>query len=396
MSELFSPITLRDTVVRNRVWVAPMCQYSAVDGVPNDWHLVHLGSFATRWRGPGAHRGDRGRRPRGGSPRRTPASGTTSSSAPGPGSSFFLHAQGATVGMQLAHAGRKASTFAPWHRRAARCPRPTGGWQTVGPSAVPFPGYRDAARALRGGDRRGRRGVRGRSPPRAGRRLRRGRDPRRPRLPAPRVPLPADATPATDRYGGSFDNRVRLLLEVVEAVRDAVARRRTRCSSGSPRTDWVEGGWDADQSVRLAGLLKEAGVDLVDISTGGNVARRRSRSARATRCRSPRRVRARGRPPGRRGRPDHRAEAGRGDRRRRLGRRGAAGPRAAARPALAAARRPRARGAGRRRHRRHRPLARAVPPRHPGLTRSSRTPPAPSRCRGRPASHSASQCRVDH
>ena len=140
MSELFTPITLRRTTVRNRVWVAPMCQYSAVDGVPNDWHLVHLGSFA---------RGGAGLV-------LTEATAVVPEGRISPEDTGlwndeqqrawarivdFVHGQGATAGIQLAHAGRKASTFSPFTGRGS-VPEEDGGWQTVGPSAVAFPGYR--------------------------------------------------------------------------------------------------------------------------------------------------------------------------------------------------------------------------------------------------------------
>jgi 2,4-dienoyl-CoA reductase-like NADH-dependent reductase (Old Yellow Enzyme family) len=266
MSELFTPITLRRTTVRNRVWVAPMCQYSAVDGVPNDWHLVHLGSFA---------RGGAGLvlteatavLPEGRiSPEDT---GLWNDEQQRAWSRIvdFVHGQGATAGIQLAHAGRKASTFSPFTGRGS-VPEEDGGWQTVAPSAVAFPGYReprelteqeiaDVVAAFAASARRA---------------LAAGFDVLEIHA-AHGYLLHEFLSPLSntreDRYGGSFENRVRLLLEVVHAVR-AAAPEDTPLLVRISATDWVEGGWDDDQSVRLAGLLREAGVDLVDTSTGGN------------------------------------------------------------------------------------------------------------------------------
>jgi 2,4-dienoyl-CoA reductase-like NADH-dependent reductase (Old Yellow Enzyme family) len=266
MSELFTPITLRRTTVRNRVWVAPMCQYSAVDGVPNDWHLVHLGSFA---------RGGAGLV-------LTEATAVVPEGRISPEDTglwndeqqqawarivAFVHGQGATAGIQLAHAGRKASTFSPFTGRGS-VPEEDGGWETVGPSAAAFPGYR-APRQLTEqeiGD------VVAAFAASARRALAAGFDVLEIHA-AHGYLLHEFLSPLSntrdDRYGGSFENRVRLLLEVVAAVRAAVPEDTPLLVRVSA-TDWVEGGWDDDQTVRLAGLLREAGVDLVDTSTGGN------------------------------------------------------------------------------------------------------------------------------
>ncbi len=266
MSQLFTPITLRDVTVRNRVWVSPMCQYSAVDGVPNDWHLVHLGQFASGGAGLVF----------------TEAAAVVPEGRISPADAGiwndeqqqawarvvdFLHGQGATAGIQLAHAGRKASSQPPWVGRGPVADE-DGGWEPVGPSAVAFPGLREprpltlpeiasvvtafgdaAERALAAGfdvlELHGAHGY---------------------LLHEFLSPL---SNERTDSYGGSFENRARLLLEVVAEV-------RRRVPAGVPlvvrisATDWVEGGWTADDSVRLAVLLREAGVDLVDVSSGGN------------------------------------------------------------------------------------------------------------------------------
>jgi 2,4-dienoyl-CoA reductase-like NADH-dependent reductase (Old Yellow Enzyme family) len=267
MSELFTPITLRGTEIRNRVWVSPMCQYSATDGMPDDWHLVHLGSFA---------RGGAGLVlteattvvPEG---RISPEDTGIWNDAQAQAWARivdFLHAQGATAGIQLAHAGRKASTYAPWRGRGT-VPRDQGGWQTVAPSAVPFPGY-DEPRALTEDE--------------IGAVVRAFADAAQRSVAAGFDVLEVHAahgyllheflSPLSnqreDRWGGSFENRARLLLEVVDAIRAAVPES-TPVLVRISATDWTEGGWDDDQAVRLAGLLREHGVDLVDTSTGGNV-----------------------------------------------------------------------------------------------------------------------------
>jgi len=269
VSELFSPITLRDVTIRNRVWVAPMCQYSAVDGVPNDWHLVHLGSFA-----------------RGGAGlvlteatavvlegRISPEdAGIWSDEQQAVWSRIvdFIHGQGATAGIQLAHAGRKASTYSGFTSERGGVADADGGWRPVGPSPAPFPGLREDPEPL---DAAGIARVVTAFGDAAERAVAAGFDVIEVHA-AHGYLLHEFLSPLSnlreDGYGGSFDNRVRLVLEVVREV-------RARLASGVPlivrlsATDWVDGGWDDDQTVRLAALLREEGVDLVDTSTGGNV-----------------------------------------------------------------------------------------------------------------------------
>jgi 2,4-dienoyl-CoA reductase-like NADH-dependent reductase (Old Yellow Enzyme family) len=266
MTHLFSPVRLRSTTIRNRVWVAPMCQYSAVDGVPNDWHLVHLGSFA---------RGGAGLvmteasavSPEG---RISPADAgiwNDEQSAAWARIADFVHGQGATTGLQLAHAGRKASTRPPFEGRGP-VPAGGGGWEAVAPSAVPFPGlavpreltsaeidrvvedFAAAARRATG----------------AGFDVLEIHAAHGYLLHEFLSPL---SNQRRDEYGGGFENRARLLLRVVEAVRSAVPGP-TPLLVRISATDWVDGGWDIDDSVALARLLREAGVDLVDVSSGGN------------------------------------------------------------------------------------------------------------------------------
>ncbi|MBD8870558.1 NADH:flavin oxidoreductase/NADH oxidase [Nocardioides donggukensis] len=267
MSQLFTPITLRDITIRNRAWVSPMCQYSATDGVPNDWHLVHLGSFASGGAGL-VFTEATAVVPEG---RISPAdTGLWNDEQQAAWTRIvdFLHARGATAGIQLAHAGRKASSKAPWEGRGA-VPDEDGGWEPVAPSAVPFPGLREP-RAL---DRAGIDAVVeafGRSAERA---VEAGFDVIEVHA-AHGYLLHEFLSPLSnhreDEYGGGFDDRARLLLDVVREV-------RRRVPSGTPvvvrisGTDWTDGGWDLPDSVRLAGRLAEEGVDLVDVSSGGNV-----------------------------------------------------------------------------------------------------------------------------
>ena len=293
-----------------------MCQYSAEDGIPNDWHLVHLGSRAVGRRRARADRGSRASRPRAASRRGTPASGRRSRCEAWKPIAAFIKAQGAVPGIQLAHAGRKASCDKPWDGGKPLA-RDAGGWRTHGPERralrrLSGAARHDAARDLEAcvADFRLRRR------PRAAGRLRGGRDPRRARLPAARVPLAA-VEPAR--------RRVRRLPRQPHALAAAVvargARRRGRrtcpCSCASPRRDWKEGGWDLEQSIALRRRSKELGVDLVDVlERRQRRATRRSRSGPATRCPSPRPSAA---TPAsrRRGRAHHRARAGRAHPRRR-------------------------------------------------------------------------------
>lgn len=265
MSQLFSPFDLRGVTVRNRVWVSPMCEYSAVAGVPNDWHLVHLGSFA-----------------RGGAglvfTEATAVSpeGRISPSDTGIWNDVqraawsriveFVHGQGAVAGIQLAHAGRKASTLPPFEGRGPISDE-DGGWQPVAPSPVGFPGLREP-RQLTTAEIAG---VVSDFAEAAVRSLAAGFDVIEIHA-AHGYLLHEFLSPLsnqrTDAYGGGFDHRVRLLLDVVEAVRSVAPD--TPLLVRISATDWTEGGWTTDDSVRLAVLLGEAGVDLVDVSSGGN------------------------------------------------------------------------------------------------------------------------------
>ena len=271
MAHLFDPLPIRDLTFANRVFVSPMCEYSSADGYANDWHLVHLGSRAV-----------------GGA-----ALVLTEAAAILPEARIspqdlgiwmddhiealarivrFVHAQGSIAGMQLAHAGRKASMHRPWEP-SGMVTEGEGGWKkVVAPSAEPFTdgypmpqalthdGIREIVAAFAQAARRARH---------AGFRVVEIHAAHGYLIHEFLSPL---SNHRDDEYGGSFENRTRLLREVVAAVRSKWPERLplfVRISA----TDWVDGGWDIEQSVELARGLKQLGVDLADCSSGGNAAR---------------------------------------------------------------------------------------------------------------------------
>jgi 2,4-dienoyl-CoA reductase-like NADH-dependent reductase (Old Yellow Enzyme family) len=268
MSALFTPYTLREVTLRNRVVVSPMCEYSSVDGFANDWHVVHLGSRAVGGAGLVL----------------TEASGVTADGRISPQDlgiwddahvenlariARFCNEHGAAWGMQLAHAGRKASTKRPWDGSGA-VPLDAGGWTPVAPTDAPFDPTYPVPRAL---DEDGIATVIAAFAAAARRVLAAG---------GSVVEIHAAhgyllhqflsplVNTRTDRWGGSFENRTRLVREVVRAVRGAWPERLplfVRISA----TDWAEGGWDVDQSVSLARELRGEGVDLIDCSSGGAI-----------------------------------------------------------------------------------------------------------------------------
>lgn len=264
---LFEPLRIREVTLRNRIGVSPMCQYSSVEGFASDWHLVHLGSRAVGGAGLVV----------------AEATAITPEGRISPGDlgiwsddhieglarcTRFVEEQGAVAGIQLAHAGRKASTLPPWEGTGAASEE-NGGWRPVlapgnerfgpgypEPLALDLPGIRRIVSAFQDGARRS--------------------------LEAGFKVIEVHAahgyllhqflSPLTnhreDAYGGSFENRIRIVLEVVEAVRNVWPAEYplfVRLSA----TDWVENGWDVEQSVRLARLLQPIGVDLIDCSSGG-------------------------------------------------------------------------------------------------------------------------------
>ncbi|MEW6371131.1 MAG: NADH:flavin oxidoreductase/NADH oxidase [Pseudomonadota bacterium] len=267
--DLLSPLALRSLTLRNRIAMAPMCQYSAVDGMANDWHLVHLGSRAVGGAGLVIVEAT-GVTPDG---RITPADLGIWSDAhiePLARIARFVDSQGAVAGIQLAHAGRKASTAAPWLGGAALKTAAEGGWPVVAPSAIPFHPDDPAPVAL---DEEGIAGIVDAFEAAARRALAAGF-----RILEIHAAhgyllhqfLSPHSNQRSDQYGGSLDNRMRFLLRVTERIRAATPAELplfVRISA----TDWAAGGWDIEQSVELSRRLKELGVDLIDVSTGGNL-----------------------------------------------------------------------------------------------------------------------------
>ena len=268
MSKLFSPLRIKGITLKNRIVTSPMCQYSATDGYANDWHMVHLGARATG--GVGLVIAEATAVvPEG---RITPGDLGLWSDEHIDGLRRivnFIHSQGAVAAIQIAHAGRKASCAVP-RKGGRQLGDQDGGWQTVAPGNIPFndgervpeplsqdgiqrviSGFASAARrALAAGFRvieiHGAHGY---------------------LLHEFLSPL---SNNRTDEYGGSFGNRIRLFTQVTEAVRKV-------WPDGNPlfvrisATDWTEGGWSLEESIKLAGILKDMGVDLIDCSSGGNI-----------------------------------------------------------------------------------------------------------------------------
>jgi 2,4-dienoyl-CoA reductase-like NADH-dependent reductase (Old Yellow Enzyme family) len=265
---LFTPLPLRSVVLRNRLAVSPMCQYSAVDGLANDWHLVHLGARAAGGAGLVIAEAT-GVEARGRISAQDLGLWEDGQIEPLARIVRFVEGQGAAAGIQLAHAGRKASTAAPWDGGGPVAVA-AGGWTPVAPSAIPFDEGHPTPEAL---DEAGLRGVVTAFADAA----------RRARAAGFEVVevhaahgyllhqfLSPLSNHRTDRYGGGFEGRTRLVREVVAAVRAAWPAELPLLARISA-TDWVEGGWDVEQSVALCRLLRELGADLVDVSSGGLV-----------------------------------------------------------------------------------------------------------------------------
>jgi len=268
MSLLFSPLTIKSVTLNNRLVISPMCQYSAVDGVANDWHLVHLGSRAVGGAGLIMQEATA-----------VSAEGRITAGDLGLWNdeqieklqpiTSFIKAQGAVAGIQLAHAGRKASCALPW-LGGKQIAQASGGWQTVSASALPFYTTDEAPIALSAAA-----------------------------IAQVITDFKAAATRAlqagyqvveihaahgylihqflspysnhrTDEYGGSFDNRIRLLLDIVDAV-NSVWPAELPLFVRLSATDWVDNALDEQQTVQLSAILKTKGVDVIDCSTGGNV-----------------------------------------------------------------------------------------------------------------------------
>jgi 2,4-dienoyl-CoA reductase-like NADH-dependent reductase (Old Yellow Enzyme family) len=272
MPNLFDPISLRELTLRNRIVVSPMCQYSANDGFLNDWHFVHLASRAVGGAGLVF----------------TEATAVTPEGRISPedlgiwddvhANAFgrvarFVKGEGAAFGIQLAHAGRKGSTKRPWDGQGRITPD-DGGWEPLGPSAVPFADNYPTPRAMMHDDIAAAVDAFRRAALRA---LGVGFD---------IVEVHAAhgyliheflsplSNVRTDEYGGSFDNRIRFCVEVVDAVRE-VWPEPLPLAVRISATDWADGGWDIGQSVELGRRLTGHGVDLIDCSSGGNVAQQK-------------------------------------------------------------------------------------------------------------------------
>ena len=265
---LFTPFTQRSLTLRNRIVVSPMCQYSSDEGMPNEWHRVHLGSRAIGGAALVFTEATAVLRDGRISPWDAGIWNDEQAEAWAP-LAAFIEQHGAVPGMQLAHAGRKAGVDVPW-RGGGRLAVADGGWQPVAPSAIPLEPGGEPPTPL---DARGIRevvdgfGAGAMRAAEAGFRVVEIHAAHGYLLHEFLSPL---ANERTDAYGGDFRNRVRLLLEVVEGIRGVWPEELplwVRISA----TDWAEGGWDIDESVELARLLAPLGVDLIDVSSGGAV-----------------------------------------------------------------------------------------------------------------------------
>ncbi|MFT3932298.1 MAG: NADPH dehydrogenase NamA [Chitinophagaceae bacterium] len=268
MSKLFSSLTIKSVTFKNRIAVSPMCEYSAVDGFANEWHLVHLGSRAIGGAGLII----------------TEATAVSPEGRISPADLgiwknahleklkqlvSFIHQHGAVAGIQLAHAGRKASCALPW-KGGKQLSKDAGGWQTVAPSAI---GFYDTDALPESLSEEGINKVKQDFVAATKRALDAG-------FKVVEIHgahgylihefLSPLTNTRTDNYGGSFENRIRLLLEITEAVQTVWPKENplfVRISA----TDWAPNGWNEEESVKLAAILKEKGVDLVDTSSGGLV-----------------------------------------------------------------------------------------------------------------------------
>ncbi|MBK5259934.1 MAG: NADH:flavin oxidoreductase/NADH oxidase [Thermoanaerobaculia bacterium] len=268
MSHLFTPLTIRSVTFRNRIFVSPMCQYSSDDGMPNDWHLVHLGSRAVGGAGLVMVEAS------GVSPEGRITAWDSGIWSQAHAAAFrriveFLHANGAVAGIQIAHAGRKASTDKPWRGGKPIVSGPDS-WQTVAPSAIPFREGEPVPHALTALEIDG-----------VVQDFERA------------ASLALDAgfrvlelhyahgylvheflspliNKREDEFGGSLENRMRLALRIAKSVR-AIWPDELPLFVRISASDWVEGGWDLEQSVELSKRLRDLGVDLIDCSSSGAV-----------------------------------------------------------------------------------------------------------------------------
>ena len=267
MPQLFDPIVIRGLEIKNRAWVSPMCQYSATDGLVGEWHHVHLGGFATG--GAGLVMAEAtGVTPEGRISLGCPGLYNEAQVAAWTPIVNFAHSMGVKIGIQLAHAGRKAGTTLPGSEHFMATPE-EGGWQAVAPSAIAFEGYPEP-RALTVNEIHELVKSFGAAAKRA---IAAGFDLLEIHA-AHGYLLHEFYSPLsnlrTDEYGGDFEGRTRFLKEVVQEIRTSIDQSVplfVRISA----SDWTEGGWSSEDSVRLANELLPLGVDLIDVSSGGNV-----------------------------------------------------------------------------------------------------------------------------
>jgi 2,4-dienoyl-CoA reductase-like NADH-dependent reductase (Old Yellow Enzyme family) len=266
---LFTPLTLRSLEFRNRIFVSPMCQYSATDGFPSDWHLVHLGSRAVGGAGLVIVEAT-SVTPEGRISPRDLGLWLDAHIDPFARIVRFVKEQGAAPGIQLAHAGRKASTAAPWERGGGLAPD-QGGWTPVAPSAIPFADGYATPHTLTANEIAG---LVERFAEAADRARAAGFDVVELHA-AHGYLLHEFLSPLTNRrndeFGGSFENRIRFPLTVARKLREvwpASFPVFVRISA----TDWVEGGWSLDESIEFSRRLKAIGIDLIDCSSGGLIA----------------------------------------------------------------------------------------------------------------------------
>jgi 2,4-dienoyl-CoA reductase-like NADH-dependent reductase (Old Yellow Enzyme family) len=268
MTKLFSPLTIKGVTLKNRIGVSPMCQYSAVDGFANDWHLVNLGSRAVG----------------GAALLIAEATGVSPEGRISPQDlglwkdehieklkqiTSFIKQQGGVAGIQLAHAGRKGSTQTPWLGRGA-VEIHDGGWVPVAPSPIAFSTKYPMPVGL---DEPGLRKVVADFTSATQRALQAGFEV---------IEIHAShgyllhqflsplSNHRQDNYGGSFQNRIRLLLEVIDGVK-TVLPAAVPLFVRIPGSDWAEGGWSPEDAVALAAILKDNGVDVLDVTSGGLV-----------------------------------------------------------------------------------------------------------------------------
>lgn len=268
MSKLFTPLKIRNIEVKNRIAVSPMCQYSSVNGMPDEWHLIHLGSRAVGGAGLIL----------------TEATAVSPEGRISPDDAgiwndeqmnaykkitSFIKSQNSVPGIQLAHAGRKASTYSP-SKGSGEVKAENGGWQTLAPSPIPFADNFPIPKEMSKEDISF---VTDQFTQSAKRSINAGFEVVELHF-AHGYLVHEFYSPISnqrkDNYGGTLENRCRFAIEIATSVRETIPEGIplfVRISS----TDWVEGGWDIEQSIQLAKWLKEVGVDLIDCSSGGNI-----------------------------------------------------------------------------------------------------------------------------